>query len=175
MRRIRPSLGWREQRLLSTVPVGILCEVDQMESIWGFTAADLLMRLPSVQECQCECDIFGSWLFAMELELILFVVYIRGWGWDVRGTLMCPVGYAIAYNPPGLLHTDIILNYSLFLAQFHMLKENLGPNNHPYSFETGPKSPPRRPRCSPSPMAVRMPEATHRNSEPHVRTADSPR
>lgn len=39
-----------------------LLEVDQMESIWGFTAADLLMRLPSVQESECECDI-SSWFF----------------------------------------------------------------------------------------------------------------
>lgn len=28
-----------------------------MGSIWGFTAADLWMRLPSVQETLCECDI----------------------------------------------------------------------------------------------------------------------
>jgi hypothetical protein len=31
-----------------------------MESIWGFTAADLLMRLPSVQESECEGDSLGE-------------------------------------------------------------------------------------------------------------------
>jgi hypothetical protein len=38
----------------------LLVEVDQMESIWGFTAADLLMRLPSVQESECEGDSLGE-------------------------------------------------------------------------------------------------------------------
>lgn len=40
--------------------VGLSCVVDQMESIWGFTAADISMRLPSVQEVQCECDILDG-------------------------------------------------------------------------------------------------------------------
>lgn len=53
----------------------LLLEVDQMESIWGFTAADLLMRLPSVQESECECDI-SSELVLRSLSLFDFSLYI---------------------------------------------------------------------------------------------------